>query len=150
MNTHVDVVPTNANDGRSVTVREIVILLGNDLMRTDGMRVVSAWRHMPAVKPRLQERLDGGSVYERFCEGLRARVHRDIGAAQADAGFDAYWIYAPYIELCRYFGGQWPVEALAAYLRIFKWSEVTAQSVWERAVDRYDNFKFADGEPWAA
>lgn len=150
MNTLVDVVPTNAAAGRRVTVREIVILLGNDLMRTDGMQVVSAWRNMPTVTPRPQERLDGGSVYERFCEDLRAKVRRDIGAARADAGFDAYWSYAPYVELCRHFGDQWPVETLAAYLRIFGWSQVTAQSVWERAVDRYDSFKFADGKSWAA
>ncbi len=73
---------------------------------------------------------------------------RDIGAERAEVGFDPYWNYAPYVELCRSFGEQWPVEALAAYLRLFEWLEVTAQRVWERAVQRYDTFKFIDGTPY--
>jgi hypothetical protein len=138
MNTVVNV--ARAKDGRTVTVREIVVGLGNDLMRTDGLRVVSAWNNLPkiSVPP------DATHPDQFFIE-LQASVRRDIGAERAEVGLDAYWSYAPYVALCRSFGEQWPVEALAAYLRLFDWTEVTAQRVWERAVHRYDHFKFMDG-----
>ncbi len=138
MNTVINV--ARAKDGRAVTVREIVVLLGNDLLRTDGLRVVSAWRNLPkiSVPP------DATHPDQFFIE-LQASVRRDIGAKRAEVGLDAYWNYAPYVELCRSFGEQWPVEALTAYLRLFGWSEVEAQRVWECAVQRYDTFKFIDG-----
>ncbi|AVJ32387.1 hypothetical protein CLM74_06140 [Stenotrophomonas sp. MYb57] len=141
MNTVIDVV--RAKDGQALAVREIVILLGNDLMRTEGLRVVSAWRLLPMIGVQTQDL----HAYDQFCAELQASVRKDIGAERADAGFDAYWTYAPYVELCRSFGEQWPVEALAAYLRLFEGSEHLAQHVWERAVLRYDCYKVADGNP---
>lgn len=137
MNTFINV--ARAKDGRTVTVREIVVLLGNDLMRTDGLRVVSAWRNLPkiSVPP------DATHPDQFFIE-LQASVCRDIGAERAEVGLDAYWSYAPYVALCRSLGEQWPVEALAAYLRLFDWPELIAQRVWESAVERYEVFKFTD------
>ena len=141
MNTTINV--ARAKDGRTVTVREIVVGLGNDLMRTNGLRVVSAWNILPkiSVPP-------DATHPDRFFIELQASVCRDIGAERAEVGFDPYWNYAPYVGLCRLFGEQWPVEALAAYLRLFKWPEATAQRVWERAVQRYDTFKFIDSMPY--
>lgn len=52
MNTTINV--TYAKDGRAATAREIVILLGNDLMRTDGLRVVSAWRNLLTISVQAQ------------------------------------------------------------------------------------------------
>ncbi|WP_447905678.1 hypothetical protein [Stenotrophomonas sepilia] len=139
MNTVINV--AGANDGHALAIREIVILLGNDLIRTDGLRVVSAWRLLPTVRVQAMN----SQAYDQFCEDLQASVQNDIGAERAEAGFDAYWIYAPYVELYRSFGDQWPVEALAAYLRLFEGTEQLAQRVWERTVQRYDRYKLSDG-----
>lgn len=128
---------------RAFAVKEIVILLGNDLIRTDGLRVVSAWRLLPTIRVQAQD----SQAYDQFCADLQASVRKDIGAERADAGLDTYWSYAPYVELCRSFGEQWPIEALAAYLRLFEGSEQLAQHVWERTVQRYVCYKFVDGNP---
>lgn len=72
---------------------------------------------------------------------------KDIGSERADAGFDTYWSYAPYVELYRSFGELWPVEALAAYLQLFGGSEELAQRVWASTVQWYDTLKFIDGMP---
>lgn len=118
-----------------------MILLGSDLMRTDGLRVVSAWNHLPTIRCRPDIR----NPYDQFCMELEALVRRDIGAERAHSGIGSFWGYAPYLELYRSLGEQWPVEALAAYLQLFKGSEMNAQSVWAQAVREYGNFKFLNG-----
>lgn len=134
MNTVLNVVPESpGNRYTGITIYETVVLLGNDLMRGDGVRVVSAWHHLPKIDPELLKQCGDPAA-----ESLRSMVALDIGYDRANAGYDAFWVYAPFISLHLTYGEHWPLEVLARYLQLFKRpAETIAQKVWLRAVENY-------------
>ncbi len=115
-----------AETRRPAPSREDICALGSDLMRGDGLRVVSAWRHMPSVRPSLV-------AFERVYELVRADVGEERVRGECGA-----WVCKPYVHLFRSLGEQWPLEALRLYLQLMGVRESEAKQVWDRAVARYE------------
>ncbi|MCV0098077.1 hypothetical protein [Pseudomonas aeruginosa] len=126
--------------------RENLTVLAEEFRSERWVRLVSAWRRAVRMDPE-----DLADSYEGPY-GLRLRVINDIGCTQAEAGCDEIDCYKSFAALRLAYGTDWPSEALRDYCRVFDGcddakAEAVSRSWWAAARTRYDNFKFADGEP---
>lgn len=126
---------------------EDIHLLGSDMLRGSGQRVVSAWRHMrEAMTP---GRWLKATMHERLFDLIRSDV---LSFAAGDHGGQtdiADRVCRPYINLAKSYGEErWPLEALREYFRERGEPEAMAEQVWKGALVAYWNVKeFVSGRP---
>lgn len=119
--------------------RDTMFAVGNDLIRGDGLRVVSAWRHLPTLERRFLQTVTKTS-YVQLCE----RVAADVGHDVAQAGHNVKWSYQPFFKLYRACGqDHWPIQALVLLLEYAGEPRSLAEEVWQRAIERYERVRLA-------